>query len=234
MQIQGLQRVSLLDYPKHIACTVFTSGCNFRCPFCHNASLVLPERMSQDSIDENSFFDFLASRKKKLEAVCISGGEPLLQKDLIPFIEKIKNLGFLVKLDTNGYIPTQLKQLVHLKLIDYVAMDLKNSPQKYASTAGISNFNIDKINESISFLLSKAVPYEFRSTIVDDFHSERDMEAMAQWIEGDSTYYLQQFLDSGDVIQQGLQSPNAEKMIHFQTIARKYVPKTECRAINSI
>lgn len=229
MQIQGLQRVSLLDYPKHIACTVFTSGCNFRCPFCHNASLVLPEKMIPSSITEESFFEFLDSRKNKLEAVCISGGEPLLQKDIASFIKKIKELGFLIKLDTNGFIPTQLKELVNQRLIDYVAMDLKNSPAKYASTAGISNFNIDKINESISFLLSKAVPYEFRTTIVEDFHFESDIEAMAQWIQGDSTYYLQQFVDSGDVIQSGLHSPNAEKMIHYQKIARQYVPNTFCR-----
>lgn len=233
MQIQGLQKISLLDYPKHIACTVFTFGCNFHCPFCHNASLVLPEKMISDSIAEESFFEFLNSRKNKLEAVCISGGEPLLQKDIVPFIERIKDLGFLVKLDTNGYLPARLEDLVNQKIIDYVAMDIKNSPEKYASTAGITHFNIEKINESISFLLSKAVPYEFRTTIVDNFHTEKDIELMAQWIQGDSTYYLQQFVDSGDIIQKGLQSPSVEKMIRFQQIARQYVPNTICRDFNN-
>ncbi|HHX15989.1 MAG TPA: anaerobic ribonucleoside-triphosphate reductase activating protein, partial [Fibrobacter sp.] len=205
MKIQGLQRISLLDYPEHIACTVFTPNCNFRCPFCHNASLVLPEKISEDFISEEYFFEFLSSRKNKLEAVCISGGEPLLQKDIEYFMEKIKKMGFLVKLDTNGSFPTLLKRLVNLGLIDYVAMDLKNSPAKYAPTAGVSSLDNEKIEESVSFLLSHVVPYEFRTTIVEEFHAASDIEAIAKWIQGDSKYYLQQFVDSGDLIQKGLQ-----------------------------
>ena len=234
IKIQGLQRISLLDYPEHIACTVFTPNCNFRCPFCHNASLVLPEKISEDFISEEYFFEFLSSRKNKLEAVCISGGEPLLQKDIEYFMEKIKKMGFLVKLDTNGSFPTLLKRLVNLGLIDYVAMDLKNSPAKYAPTAGVSSLDNEKIEESVSFLLSHVVPYEFRTTIVEEFHAASDIEAIAKWIQGDSKYYLQQFVDSGDLIQKGLQAPNAEKRNEFQKIAQRYVPKTKWRGAENI
>jgi|SRR5690554_1904906 pyruvate formate lyase activating enzyme len=226
MQIQGLQRVSLLDYPEHIACTVFTSGCNLRCPFCHNGSLVLPERMVPSTITEDEFFDFLKSKINRLEAVCISGGEPLLQPDIEDFIRKVKSMGFLVKLDTNGFFPNKLKHLIQQNIIDYVAVDIKNSPDSYASTAGIQNLNKNKLKESVSYLLSKVVPFEFRTTVVDDFHAESDIEAIAKWIQGDTTYYLQQFTDGEDVIQKGLTPPTDETMTRFLKIARQYVPNT--------
>lgn len=214
MIIQGLQKLTLLDYPEKMACTVFTPGCNFKCPFCHNASLV---RGDGDSISEQEFFKFLNTRKNILEGVCITGGEPTLQPDLPEFIRKIKDMGFLVKLDTNGYRPDVLKALVKDGLLDYVAMDIKNSKSKYALTAGIDEFNIEKIIESVDFLINGDLDFEFRTTVVKEFHDEKDILDIAEWIRGAKKYYLQKFVDSEDLICPdctGYENSDMEKLVN--------------------
>lgn len=231
MNIQGVQRLSLLDFPDRVACTVFTCGCNFRCPFCHNASLVIPEEMTGDEMAEDVFFDFLASRKNKLDGVCISGGEPLLQRDIGLFIRRIRNMGFAVKLDTNGTVPGLLKELVDDGLIDYVAMDIKNSPGKYAETSGMADLLLDQVFESVSFLLSGKVPYEFRTTVIREFHTGRDIEQIGQWIQGAELYYLQEFVDSGSLIGEDLHALSPNEMEDFRRIAADYVPGTQLRGV---
>lgn len=211
MIIQGLQKLTLLDYPERMACTVFTGGCNFKCPFCHNSSLVQGDAL-ENSIREEDFFGFLNTRKNILEGVCITGGEPTLQKDLPEFIKKIKGMGFLVKLDTNGYKPDTLKALAADGLLDYVAMDIKNSKSKYAKTAGISDFKIENIIESVDFLINGNVDFEFRTTVVKGFHEEKDILEIAEWISGAKKYYLQKFVNSGDLIDSGCAGYDDEEM----------------------
>jgi len=177
------------------------------------------------------FFEFLISRKGKLDGVCISGGEPLLQPDLEVFIRKIRDFGFSVKLDTNGSIPHLLKDLVEKNLVNYVAMDIKNCPERYGETAGIPEMSIAGIQESVAFLLSSVVPFEFRTTIVDEFHTAQDMERLGKWIEGNEHYYLQSFIDSGDLITSGLHAVSLEKMEAFKRIVSAYVPLTQLRGV---
>ncbi|MBE6645162.1 MAG: anaerobic ribonucleoside-triphosphate reductase activating protein [Ruminococcaceae bacterium] len=201
MLLKGLQKLTLLDFPGKMAATVFTGGCNFRCPFCHNASLVIGSRLKDTpSLSEEDFFAFLERRRGLLEGVCVSGGEPTLYRDLIPFLEKIKNLGYLVKLDTNGYRPDALKAAVTAGVVDYVAMDIKNSKESYQKTVDIPNFDISKITESVDFLMSGKVDFEFRTTLVKQFHTERDIYSIATWLRGEEKYFLQNFTDSGDLI----------------------------------
>jgi len=228
MNIQGLQKTTLLDYPGKIAATVFTGGCNFRCPYCHNASLVLNDRDAQD-ISEEVFFDFLAKRKGLLDGVCISGGEPLLQREIGRFISEIKSLGFLVKLDTNGSFPSKLKELVGDGLIDYVAMDIKNSPAGYARTAGITEDILPEVKQSVTFLLAGHVDYEFRTTVVKGFHSKEDFAAIGEWIQRARRYFLQNFVDSGDLIQPGLQGVDKTELAVFADAVRMYVPSVQIR-----
>lgn len=229
MNIQGLQKTTLLDYPEKIAATVFTGGCNFRCPYCHNASLVLNAGNAQD-ISEEAFFEFLSKRKGLLDGVCISGGEPLLQKEIGRFISEIKSIGFFVKLDTNGSLPDKLMALVGDGLIDYVAMDIKNSPAGYARTAGTTEDVLPKIKESVAFLLTGHVEYEFRTTVVKGFHTKEDFAAIGKWIQGAERYFLQNFVDSGDLIQPGLQGVEKEELMAFADAARAYVPSVQVRS----
>lgn len=228
MKISGLQKMTLLDYPGKVAATVFTGGCNFRCPYCHNAPLVLNDRDVQD-ISEEVFFDFLAKRKGLLDGVCISGGEPLLQREIERFISEIRSLGFLVKLDTNGSVPSKLKELVGDGLIDYVAMDIKNSPASYARTAGTSEDILPKVKQSVAFLLAGHVEYEFRTTVVKGFHTKEDFATIGEWIQGARRYFLQNFVDSGDLIQPGLQGVNKTELAVFADTVRKYVPSVQIR-----
>ncbi len=203
MNICGLQKVSLLDYPGLICCTIFTRGCNFCCPYCQNSGLVIPSKYDP-LLDENQVLDFLKSRVGKLDAVTISGGEPTLQKDLESFIKKIKDMGYLVKLDTNGYNPDILKNLVNKKLIDYVSMDIKNSPFKFSLTTSVNNLDISRIKQSIDFLISSNLDFEFRTTLIKQYHSLDDVKDIALFIKGCKKYYLQNFKDSSRVIKQGL------------------------------
>ena len=229
MKIAGLQKMTLLDYPGKVAATVFLSGCNFRCPYCHNASLVLG-RGQAPAISQEDFFAFLQTRKGLLDGVCITGGEPLMQSALDPFFEKIKAMGFLLKLDTNGSYPEKLRSLVTGGLVDRVAMDIKNAPAKYAQTAGISSEAIvPRVQESVDYLLSAPVPYEFRTTVVKSLHTMEDMIAIGQWIAGAEQYFLQNFEDSGDILTPGLQGFTPVEMEAFADALRPYVPAVAVR-----
>ena len=223
MKIKGLQKLTLLDYPEKIACTVFLGGCNFRCPFCHNASLVLPERESE-GISEAEFFAFLESRVGRLGGVCVSGGEPTLHPSLPEFIGKIKALGFSVKLDTNGYRPDALRALFSEGLVDYVAMDIKSSLEGYGSCVGIPEFNTEPIRESAALLMEGGVDFEFRTTVVRELHTEEDIRAIGEWLAGGERFYLQSFRDSGDIITAGLSPYSDEKMERLAKILQEKIP----------
>ena len=228
MKISGLQKLTLLDFPGKMACTVFTYGCNFRCPFCHNALLVTEQ--NHDSISEDEFFSFLKKRQGILDGVCISGGEPTLQNDLTEFIRKIKNLGYAVKLDTNGSDPYVLRKLIGENLIDYVAMDIKNSPDKYSLTCGCE-VDIELIKESVSIIMGSGVAHEFRTTTVREFHSAEDFEAIAQWLKGDSKYFLQHFEDSGNLIGENLSPLSKDEMSAFAENMRSKLANVDIRGV---
>lgn len=226
MVIAGLQKMTLLDYPGKVACTVFLQGCNFRCPFCHNRDLldVAPETISTDEL-----LAFLKKRQGLLDAVCISGGEPTLQSDLEALIRAIKALGYAVKLDTNGSRPAVLKQLVNNGLLDYVAMDVKNSPTAYGDTVGLDTINMDTIEDSLSFLLSGAVDYELRTTVVDELHSEQSFAQLGEWLARLSPnkkakrFFLQRYVDRDSVLCEGLHAPSDEKLAALRDILAPYV-----------
>ena len=228
MKLAGLQKLTLLDFPGHVACTVFTAGCNLRCPFCHNSELVLPER-NPALMDVEEFFSFLSKRQGILEGVCVTGGEPLLQQDIALFLRRIKELGFAVKLDTNGCFPKVLRALVDEGLVDYVAMDIKNSPDRYGETVGIAGFDLTPVRESVDFLLSGAVGYEFRTTVAAQLHREEDFHSIGQWLTGAQGYFLQEFKDSGDVLTPNLTPPTPEQMERFRDIVRQYIPCARIR-----
>ena len=201
MQIYGLNKTTLLDYPGHLACTVFTGGCNFRCPFCHNADLVL-NPSSQPIIPEEEFFAFLKKRSGILEGVCITGGEPLLHKDLSDFIRRIRSMNLLVKLDTNGYLPDKLEALLQEGLLDYVAMDIKSSRAGYPAAAGLTpdTFDYGHIAKSISLLMHSGISYEFRTTVVADLHTAEDFDDIAEIISGCTHYYLQSYEEKESIL----------------------------------
>ena len=229
MIIKGLQKTTLLDFPGKVACTVFTAGCNFRCPFCHNASLVLSPDLT-DQISEEEFFAFLKKRKNILDGVCITGGEPLLQKDIESFIEKIRETGLSVKLDTNGAYPARLKSIIDKGLVDYVAMDIKNSKEKYPITAG-ADVDIEKISESVDILMNSDIDYEFRTTVVKELHSVEDMKNIGKWISGAKKYFLQSFTDSGEIIEDGFSAHSPEDMQKLLDTVTQYVPTAALRGI---
>ena len=231
MIIKGLAKLTLLDYPGKVACTIFTGGCNFRCPFCHNASLAT-RAGEMDTIPEEEIFSLLKKRKGILDGVCITGGEPLLFGDeLFDFIARIKEMGFAVKLDTNGSFPERLKTLLDAGLVDKVAMDIKNSPEKYGMTAGVENFDLDPITRSIELIKNSGVDYEFRTTVVAELHSAEDFEGIGKMIEGAKAYFLQSFVDSGDLIGEGMSAPTKEELEKYMKIAQKYVPATQIRGV---
>lgn len=231
MIVSGLQKLTLLDYPGRVACTVFTGGCNFRCPFCHNAPLVLPECIAQDTT-EDEVLAFLKRRVGILDGVAVTGGEPLLHRDIAALLEKIKALGYSVKLDTNGSFPDRLIELVRAGLVDRVAMDIKNSPELYARTAGLDRLDLAAIEKSRDFLLSGAVDYEFRTTAVKGLHTEESIARAAEWISGAKEYYLQQFKDSGAVLNiDGLGAFNEDEMHRLCLAAAVYVPAAQVRGV---
>lgn len=224
----GLQKTTLLDYPGKLASTLFTGGCNFCCPFCHNSDLVyLREGIKE--IGSSEIIDFLAGRKNILDGICISGGEPLLQEGLIPFIKEVKKLGLLVKLDTNGFLYNKLKELIDLKLVDYVAMDIKNAPKKYALTAGLKEIDLEPILKSVELLKSNVVDYEFRTTIVKEFHDETDIKEIGLWLKGAKRYYLQNFRNNEHVINKNLTSHDISTLKHFKEILEKDILHVEIR-----
>lgn len=222
--------MTLLDFPGKVACTVFTGGCNFRCPFCHNALLVtkLPEK---PDYTEDEILSFLEKRIGLLDGVAITGGEPLLNPDIGDFIRKIRDMGYAVKLDTNGSFPERLKAIVGEGLVDYVAMDIKNRREKYTETVGLKNLDLSKIEESIDFLKSGAVDYEFRTTVVKQFHTVEDITAAAEWISGAKRYFLQNFVDSGELICEEVCGVDKETMLKMKSAAADFVPQTEIRGI---
>lgn len=231
--ICGLQKMTLLDFPGKIACTVFLGGCNFRCPFCHNSELFMgkPEKLMEDE----EFFRFLSTRKGLLDGVCVSGGEPTLYKDLPAFLAKIKELGFMVKLDTNGYRPEILKALVEQKLVDYVAMDVKNSPAMYAKTVGLESMNLCAIEESLRFLIEGNVDYELRTTLVKPFHDEASIQDMGVWLgtlvpdKKPGKLFLQSFVDRDTVLFAGLTAPEADTTAGFAKILEPFAENVTIR-----
>jgi len=229
MIIKGLQKTTLLDFPGKVACTVFTAGCNFRCPFCHNASLVISPDMS-DTISEEEIFAFLKKRRGILDGVCITGGEPLLQRDIEDFIKKIRELGLAVKLDTNGAYPERLRSIIDKGLVDYVAMDIKNSKEKYALTAG-ADVDIEKISESVRILMESDVEYEFRTTVVRELHSPEDIQSIGEWIAGADRYFLQSFTDSGEIIGDGYSAYSPQDMGALLEMLKQYIPSSALRGI---
>ncbi|MEG2799782.1 MAG: anaerobic ribonucleoside-triphosphate reductase activating protein [Erysipelotrichaceae bacterium] len=230
IKIFGIQKLTLLDWPGKLGSTIFTGGCNFRCPFCQNSDLVfLPENTG--TIDTEEVIAFLKKRKNVLEGICISGGEPLLQVGLEDFLVEVKELGYQIKLDTNGTSPKRLKSLVDKGLIDYVAMDIKNSPKRYGETIGVIDFDLSSIKESIEYLLSGAIAYEFRTTIVKEFHTIEDMIEIANWIKGAKAYYLQNFVDSECVIQKNLHACDLDELKVMLSEVRKVIPTSELRGI---
>ena len=228
MIIKGLQKLTLLDFPGVMAATVFFGGCNFRCPFCHNASLVIGERMDDYSISEEELFSFLEKRRGMLGGVCISGGEPTLVPQLEEFIRKIKAMGYKVKLDTNGYRPEVLKSLVDNGLLDYVAMDIKNSREKYSLTAGV-DIDTKKIEKSAEILMNGKVPFEFRTTVVKELHNEADMANIGKWLSGEEKFFLQGFIDSGDLISEGLNGFNKNDLNNLLNVLKVYIPNAQIR-----
>ena len=228
MNISGIQKMTLLDFPGRCACTVFFSGCNLRCPFCHNASLVLDN--PAPAMTEGDFFTFLKKRKGLLDGVCVTGGEPTLRKDLPDFIRKIKEMGYLVKLDTNGSNPKMLNELLSENLPDYVAMDIKNCPDRYAATCGGPDI-LPHVEECLDLLRNSPVEWELRTTCVKPFHDCDAMEAIGKWLRGTEHYYLQAFVDSGDLVGSGISGFTKEEMEALCQAVLPYIPTTRLRGI---
>lgn len=234
MLIYGLSRLTLLDYPEHVGATIFTGGCNFRCPFCQNGDLVL-DPSSQERIPEKEILDFLESRKGRLNGVCVTGGEPTLQPDLEEFIAKIKDMGYLVKLDTNGYRPDVVRKLLKDGYLDYIAMDIKNSLTHYGITAGVGEmdeFARKTITESIGLIMNSGISYEFRTTVVRELHKESDFEEIAGMISGAEAYYLQNYRESDAVIKKGFHGFEKEELDNFASIVRPSVRKVGIRGVD--
>lgn len=224
----GFQKLTLLDYPGKVACTVFTKGCNFYCPFCHNAFLV-DVQGEEESILSTDVLSYLNKRQGVLDGICITGGEPLLHDEIKDFIKEVKNMGFFVKLDTNGSFPEKLKTLIEENLIDYVAMDIKNSFEKYEETSGCENLNLAPILESIEFLKSGVVDYEFRTTVSSPLHTISDIEKIAQHIVDAKKYFLQNYLDSGHILGKNLSPIDEKTLLEMEKIAQKYVKTAQIR-----
>ena len=230
MDFAGMQSLTLLDFPNKVACILFVRGCNFRCPFCHNASLVCGG--AENNYPEEDILAFLKKRQGLLDGVVISGGEPTLYPELIPFLHKVRDLGYAIKLDTNGTNPTLLKQILRENLADYVAMDIKNSPHFYSATCGIPKADIASIEESRDVLMNGETEYEFRTTVVDGLHTKESIDELACWIAGAKRYYLQAFKDSGNLLHpENLHAFGQKEMVELLEIAKKYIPSAALRGI---
>ena len=232
MFLAGMQKLSLLDYPGVVASTLFTLGCNFRCPWCHNAGLVLPEQFPKELPDPEEVLRFLEKRRGVLDGVCITGGEPLLHPEVPDFIRRVKELGYRVKLDTNGSFPERLRELAEEKLVDYVAMDIKNAPRHYGNTIGVPGYETGAVEESKNFLLTEPVGYEFRTTVVKGLHTEESLLEAAEWIRGAKAWYLQQFRDSGALIgADGLGAFSEEEMQQLLRAVQQKLPVAMLRGL---
>ena len=225
-----MQKLTLLDYPGKVACTVFLSGCNLRCPYCHNPGLVLTERNNDPEISESDVRAFLEKRKGKLDGVCVTGGEPTLQPDLPEFLKKLRDLGYATKLDTNGTNPGMLESLLLNGVLDYVAMDIKNSPFRYAETCGGVDV-LSKVQESAELLLDGPAEYEFRTTVCKPLHTEKEMKEIGRWLYGAKRYYIQAFVDSGNLVSGGVQAHTREELARLRQAVLPYIPNTQLRGI---
>ena len=232
MRLGGLQKMTLLDFPGRVACTVFTVGCNFRCPFCHNSSLVVSPAVPELSQDD--FFAFLRKRQGLLDGVAITGGEPLLHADMPEFLEKIRALGYAVKLDTNGAFPERLEAILQAGLADYVAMDVKNCREKYELTAGVAGI-LPAVERSVELLRAGETPFEFRTTLVDELHEPEDFAAIGEWIKGTERYFIQGFVDSGDILAGGdaFHAASPEKAKACLEAVKPYIPNAQLRGIEA-
>ena len=229
MKIFGLQKMTLLDFPGHVACTVFFGGCDMRCPFCHNAELL--DGTAPAIMDDEELLAFLKKRQGLLDGVAFTGGEPLMQKDLPELTAKIRDLGYPVKLDTNGMHPERLELMMKKRLVQYVAMDIKNGPERYAETAGLPEIDLAPVRESVSLLMNGETDYEFRTTVVAELHDDRSFEQIGQWIKGARHYYLQKFTDRDTVPFEGLHAPTDEQMRKWAEKLRPDIPAVELRGL---
>ena len=221
MYIYGLQKMTLLDYPGKIACTVFLSGCDMRCPWCHNSELA--EAKSPPVMTLEELIEFLRGRMGRLEGVAVTGGEPLLREENLDLLRAIRDLGYPVKLDTNGTHPDRLRRAVGEGLVQYCAMDIKNSPDRYARTAGLETLPLDRIRESVAFLMAGETEYEFRTSVLREMHDDASFEAIGQWIHGAKRYALQRFTDRDTVPYEGFHSPEEEDLARWQRIMEGHV-----------
>ena len=228
MNVQGYQKLTLLDYPGRTACTVFTGGCNLRCPFCHNAGLVRTPLAGPNLTDE--VLAYLAKRKGILDGVCVTGGEPLLQPDLVGFLQAVKEMGYAVKLDTNGMLPGRLAEVLATKLVDYVAMDIKSSPDGYPAATG-TDADVSAVSDSLSILRGSGIPFELRTTAVRGIHTEADFDAIGQWIGDVPAYFIQRFVDSGQLLGSGFDAFSPEEMECLLTTVRVHVPSAQLRGV---
>ena len=229
MDIQGLQKMTLLDWPGKVACTVFLGGCDFRCPFCHNSELLsgpMPILMDQEGL-----LEFLRKRQGLLDGVCVTGGEPLLRPGLPGLLDGIKNLGFPVKLDTNGNHPDRLVRLWEQGLVDYVAMDVKNSPERYPETVGVPGLDLTPVRDSVAWLLEGHVEYEFRTTAVRQLHDAASFQAIGRWLQGARRYYIQNFVDRDTVLRAGLSGFKKAELEAFASLVRPFVERVEVRGV---
>jgi len=230
MVINGLQKLTLLDFPGRTACTVFTGGCDFRCPFCQNGSLVLrPE--SQPSMPEEEFFAYLEKRRGLLDGVCVTGGEPTLRPDLLDFLKKIRDKGYAVKLDTNGSRPDVLRAAIEGGLAGFAAMDIKTSLPRYPEVCGVPGYDTAPVRESAALLMEGRIPFEFRTTVVRELHRAEDFESIGEWLAGAPRYFLQQFRDSGDLVVPGFTAYSLSELTGFLGIVRRRIPSAELRGV---
>lgn len=228
MNVQGYQKLTLLDFPGRTACTVFTGGCNLRCPFCHNAGLVRTPLAGPNLTDE--VLVYLLKRRGILDGVCITGGEPLLQPDLADFLRKVKEMGYAVKLDTNGTLPRRLEAILATKLVDYVAMDIKSSPDGYTAATG-TDADVSAVTDSLSLLRHSGIPFELRTTAVRGIHTAADFIAIGEWLGEVPAYFIQRFVDSGQLLGEGFDAFSPEEMEHLLTTVRAYIPSAQLRGI---
>ena len=227
--IEGLQKTTLLDYPGYVACTVFAHGCNLRCPFCHNAGLVI--RKPENIISIGELEAFLNRRKGILDGICLTGGEPLAQKDSVEFLEFLRPFGYKIKLDTNGFYPERLKEAIDKGLVDYIAMDIKSSRENYAKAVGIPDIDISQAEKSVKLIMDSGIDYEFRTTAVKGLHLVSDFEKIGEWLSGAKKYFIQQFIDSGDIISDGQESFSKEETQKLLAAVRKGIPNAEIRGL---
>ena len=230
MVLHGLQKMTLLDFPGRVACTVFLGGCDFRCPFCHNFELA--DGTAKPVMDDAELFAFLEKRRGLLDGVAVTGGEPCLHPELPELLRRVRDMGYAVKLDTNGAHPDRLEAILREGLADYVAMDIKNSPEKYARTAGLERLDLAPVRRSVQLLMASPADYEFRTTVVDELHEAHDFEAIGAWIAGAKRYFLQAFTDRDSVPFANLHAPSAEKLRAYADIARRFVPDTRLRGVD--